>query len=460
MTVEAIRKMVEETGIAEGEQTTVGRVNAIREHGKAVFMDIIDGESKIQLHFRYDVVGEESWNFFRNYIERGDFIGVKGTIFRTRRGELSIEVKDYTLLSKALYDPPVEWFGLKDVETRYRQRYLDLLLNGEVREIFRRRTRIIKKVREFLDDRDFLEVDTPVIQEFYGGATARPFTTHVNYLDENRYMQISPELYLKRLVVGGLNRVYTVCKNFRNEEIDVTHNPEFSMMECYQAYADYSDMMDLTEDLFVYVAEDQWGGLKGKWQGEEIDLTPPWRRLSMYDALKEYADLDVESMSDDEIRNTLAGVDRQNFDKMMIRGGYVRGLFIAQLFDHYCQDKLVQPTFITDYPRETVPLCKLHREKPGIIERFELFICGTELGNAYTELNDPILQAELFEEEMKRAAMGADEVHPNDTDFIEAMRNGMPPTGGLGVGIDRMVMLMTDNSSIKEVILFPMMRRL
>jgi len=460
MTVEAIRKMVEETGIAEGEQTTVGRVNAIREHGKAVFVDIIDGESKIQLHFRYDVIGEESWNFFRNYIERGDFIGVKGTIFRTRRGELSIEVKDYTLLSKALYDPPVEWFGLKDVETRYRQRYLDLLLNGEVREIFRRRTRIIKKVREFLDDRDFLEVDTPVIQEFYGGATARPFTTHVNYLDENRYMQISPELYLKRLVVGGLNRVYTVCKNFRNEEIDVTHNPEFSMMECYQAYADYSDMMDLTEDLFVYVAEDQWGGLKGKWQGEEIDLTPPWRRLSMYDALKENADLDVESMSDDEIKNTLAEVDRQNYDKMMIRGGYVRGLFIAQLFDHYCQDKLVQPTFITDYPRETAPLCKLHREKPGIIERFELFICGTELGNAYTELNDPILQAELFEEEMKRAAKGADEVHPNDTDFIEAMRNGMPPTGGLGVGIDRMVMLMTDNLSIKEVILFPMMRRL
>jgi len=460
MTVEAIRKMVEETGIAEGEQTTVGRVNAIREHGKAVFMDIVDGESKIQLHFRYDVVGEESWNFFRNYIERGDFIGVKGTIFRTRRGELSIEVKDYTLLSKALYEPPVEWFGLKDVETRYRQRYLDLLLNGEVREIFRRRTRIIKKVREFLDDRDFLEVDTPVIQEFYGGATARPFTTHVNYLDENRYMQISPELYLKRLVVGGLNRVYTVCKNFRNEEIDVTHNPEFSMMECYQAYADYSDMMDLTEDLFVYVAEDQWGGLKGKWQGEEIDLTPPWRRLSMYDALKEYADLDVECMSDDEIKNALAEVDRQNYDKMIIRGGYVRGLFIAQLFDHYCQDKLVQPTFITDYPRETVPLCKLHREKPGIIERFELFICGTELGNAYTELNDPILQAELFEEEMKRAEMGADEVHPNDTDFIEAMRNGMPPTGGLGVGIDRMVMLMTDNLSIKEVILFPMMRRL
>ena len=218
---------------------------------------------------------------------------------------MSVEVKEYTILSKALYDIPVEWFGLKDVETRYRQRYLDLMLNGEVRDLFRRRTRIIHKVREFLDGRGFLEVDTPVIQEFYGGATARPFTTHVNYLDETRYMQISPELYLKRLVIGGLNRVYTVCKNFRNEEIDVTHNPEFSMMECYQAYADYNDIMDLTEALFVYVAEDQWGGLQGTWQGQEVDLTPPWRRLSMYDALREYADMDVESMSDDELMEAL-----------------------------------------------------------------------------------------------------------------------------------------------------------
>ena len=445
--------------IISGELATVGRVTAIRRHGGMTFVDLVDDDLRLQCQFRLDVIGEEGYDFFRRYVERGDFLGVSGRLFHTRMGELTLEVKRMTMLSKALYDLPGSWHGLSNVETRYRQRYLDLLINQDVRDLFRIRSSIISGVRAFMDAQGFLEVETPLIQESYGGATARPFTTHVNYLGETRYLQISPELYLKRLTIGGYNRVYTICKNFRNEEIDVTHNPEFTMMECYQAYADYSDIMELTEALFSTLARDVHGSQVVRYNGAKVDLTPPWRRITMYDALREVAGIDVDGLRDSEVSELLMDCDPENYGRLMRRRGYNRGLFIAQLFDRLCQSCLIQPTFVTDYPKETVPLCKVHREDPDLIERFELFISGMEMANAYTELNDPVLQQRLFEEEMGRARDGDADAHPYDEDFLEALRYGMPPTGGLGVGIDRLVMLLTDNTSIKETILFPMMRR-
>ena len=455
-----IRRLASAGDLSQGGVSTAGRVTAVRRHGKTAFFDVHDEGSRLQCQIRWDVVGSEGYDFFARFVERGDFLGVSGGLFRTRMGELTLQVEEFTILSKALYDMPRTWFGLKDVETRYRQRYLDLLLNPAVRGLFAARNRVISGMRGFLAGRGFLEVETPVIQERYGGATARPFTTHVNDLGETRYLQISPELYLKRLLVGGLNRVFTVCKNFRNEEIDATHNPEFTMMEAYQAYADYNDIMDLTQDLIAALALEAWGSLRGEYDGVEMDLTPPWRRLTMYEALEEHAGLDVTGMSDEEIREALRVNDPENHDRLTARGGYNRGLFVAQLFDHFCQDRLVQPTFVTDYPRETVPLCKIHREDPDLIERFELFIAGMEMANAYTELNDPILQERLFREETERAGRGDGDAHPCDMDYVEALRYGMPPAGGLGLGVDRLVMLLTGQTSIKEVILFPMMRRL
>ena len=454
-----IHRLASGDDLPGGSVSTVGRVMAIRRHGKTTFIDIHDEATKLQCQIRLDVVGADGYDFLRKFVERGDFLGVAGGLFYTRVGELTLQVEGFTILAKALYDMPRTWFGLRDVETRYRRRYLDLLLNPEARELFATRSRIINGVREFLTGRGFLEVETPLIQEHYGGAAARPFTTYVNDLEETRYLQISPELYLKRLVIGGFNRVFTVSKNFRNEDIDATHNPEFTMMEAYQAYADYNDMMHLTEDLISTLASEVWGSSKGEYDGLEVDLTPPWRRLTMYDALNDFAGLDVAKMSDEEIRGALRENGPDNFDRLSARSSS-RGLFVAQLFDHFCSDRLVQPTFVIDYPRETVPLCKIHRGDTDLIERFELFVAGMEMANAYTELNDPILQERLFLEETEKARKGDEEVHPNDVDFVEALRYGMPPTGGLGVGVDRLVMLLTGQTSIKEVILFPMMRRL
>lgn len=450
----------EEDRLPDGEVSTVGRVMAIRRHGGMTFIDLLDDGFKLQCQLRMDLLGRQRYDFFSRYVDRGDFMGVAGRLFYTGMGELTLEARRFELLSKALYDLPGQWYGLKDVETRYRKRYLDLLMNGGVREVFKTRSKVVAGIREFLSGRGFLEVETPLIQEYYGGATARPFTTHVNYLDETRYLQISPELYLKRLVIGGYNRVYTISKNFRNEEIDVTHNPEFTTIEVYQAYADYNDIMELTEDMFAFVTEKTLGTLRFEYDGLEIDLNPPWRRISMYETLKELAGLKVTDMDDGEVAGTLRRADPDNYSKLMARAGYNRGLFIAQLFDHFCQGRLTQPTFVIDYPRETVPLCKSHRLRPELIERFELFISGMEMANAYTELNDPLLQYELFLEEAERGGGGDSEAHPYDADFVEALRYGMPPTGGLGVGIDRLVMLLTGKTSIKEVILFPMMRRL
>lgn len=453
-----IRRLASAGGPPQVEVSTVGRVMAIRRHGKTAFFDVHDEDARLQCQIRWDVVGPEGYDFFARFVERGDFLGASGGLFYTRMGELTLQVESYTILAKALYDMPRERFGLKDVETRYRQRYLDLLLNPGARELFVARSLIVSEMRGFLAGRGFLEVETPIIQECYGGAAARPFTVHVNDLGETRYLQISPELYLKRLMVGGFNRVFTICKNFRNEEIDATHNPEFTMMEAYEAYADYNDIMGLTQDLITTLALGARGSLRWEHDGVEMDLTPPWRRLTMYEALEEYAGLNVDEMSDDEIREALRENDPVNCDRLLAKGGYNRGLFVAQLFDHFCKGRLIQPTFVTDHPRETVPLCKIHRDDPDLIERFELFIAGMEMANAYTELNDPILQERLFSEEMG-ARRGDEDAHPFDTDYVEALRYGMPPAGGLGVGVDRLVMLLTGRTSIKEVILFPMMRR-
>ena len=451
-TIEQILSTVESSGLPEEPIATAGRIYAIRPHGGTTFLDIKDDGNKIQCQLRRDKLGLSPYNHFKEYVERGDIIGVSGPLFYTKRGELTLQTEKAAMLCKVLYDLPRTWFGLKDVETRYRQRHFDLLLNEEVRTLFITRSKIISTIRGYFDRNGFLEVETPVIQPSYGGANAKAFRTHINALDENWYLQISPELYLKRLVIGGYNKVYTICKNFRNESIDVRHNPEFSMLEAYQAYADYTDMMKLIEDLISTTASKILESPKIDLNGTEIDLTPPWQVMTMYEALDRLAGLKIKQMDDTEIQSILHQADLE------VPGGYNRGLAIAKVFEHYCEDHLTQPTFITDYPKETVPLCKTHRSAPELIERFELYIYRMEMANAYTELNDPIIQEQLFKQEAERRDLGDEQAHPYDADFVEALRYGMPPTGGLGIGIDRLVMILTGEASIKEVILFPMMK--
>lgn len=436
----------------DDEISTVGRIVSIRRHGKLTFTDLLDEGVKIQLCFRVDELGSK-YNLFLKFIDRGDFVGVRGRLFKTRMGELTLLVTDFQLLAKSLYDLPHSWYGIRDVEVRYRQRYLDILMNPQIREVFIVRSRIIQEIRRFLDGMGFMEVETPIIQPLYGGADAKPFTTHVNALGDDWFLRISPELYLKRLLVAGFNRVYEIARVFRNEDIDSSHNPEFTMLEAYQAYADYNDMMELSENLLSAVSERVLGSLRLKFGEHEIDLTPPWRKLRMFDAIKKYADLDVKTLSDEEIREILEG------HNIPLKGGYNRGRAIAKLFEVYCEKELIQPTFILDYPRETTPLCKPHREDPSLVERFELYIGGLELANAYTELNDPTLQHQFFMEQLERKKLGDEEVHEYDSEFIESLSYGMPPAGGIGIGIDRLTMLLTNSRSIKEVILFPMMKR-
>ncbi len=433
--------------IVDKEVSTAGRVMAIRGHGKMAFIDIFDGE-KIQCCFRVNDLGNK-YEIFKKYITRGDFVGVKGELFFTKAGELTIMVKDFDILSKALYNLPSTWFGLKDVDVRYRLRNLDMILNDDVRKTFVLRGRIIAEIRNYLNSIGFVEIETPILQPVYGGANAKPFKTHVNDLNEDWYLSISPELYLKRLIMGGISKVYSITKNFRNESIDTRHNPEFTSIELYQAYADYNDMMDITEKLVSEVAKKVFGTAKFKYGEHEIDLSTPWKRVTMFDALKEKG-YDVEKMSDEEIQSLL---------EKEIPGGYNRGLAIAKLFEQFCESNLIQPTFVIDHPKETSPLCKLHRKDPRLIERFELYISGMELANAYTELNDPVEQDEKFREETKRRVLGDEEAQQYDKDFIEAMRYGMPPAGGLGIGIDRLVMILTEKTSIKEVIPFPMTKK-
>ncbi len=436
-----------------------GRVASIRRHGKLVFFDIIDDGYRIQAMINMATIGEERFEWFLKYINLGDFINVFGELFYTKRGELTVNVRDYQLLTKALRSPPVKWgHRILDPEVRYRKRYLDLMMTPQVRRILEIRFKTIEEIRKFMWDRGFIEVETPILQPVYGGAAARPFKTHIWALGEEWYLRISLELYLKRFIVAGFNKVFEIGKNFRNEDIDVLHNPEFTMMEAYEAYADYNRIMRLTEDLIGTVAKKVLGTTKVRYKVNdkevEIDLSPPYRRIKLVDGLKEYAGIDVEGLSDEDIKELL----RRN--NIVLSGGYDRGRAIVKLFDRLVgREHLIEPTFVIDFPVSSSPLTKPHREDPRYAERFELYIAGIELANAYTELNDPVLQEEYFRKEEERRKLGDLEAHPYDWDFIEALEYGMPPTGGLGLGIDRLVMIFTGTNSIKEVIPFPMLKK-
>jgi lysyl-tRNA synthetase class 2 len=437
----------------EGQEVSLaGRIMAIRTHGKASFADLMDMSGRIQLYVKIDEVGEEKYEFFNN-LDIGDIIGVTGEVFKTRRGQISIKVSSFKFLAKSLRPLPEKWHGLKDKETRYRQRYIDLIVNPEVRDTFIIRSKVIRSFRNILEDKGFLEVETPMMHPIAGGASARPFITHHNALDVDLYLRIAPELYLKRLIVGGFEKVFEINRNFRNEGMSYKHNPEFTMMELYQAQADYYDMMELTEELISRTAQQVLGTMKINYQGIEIDLTPPWNRMIMVEAVKKYTGIDFESIStDEEARKAAKDVGVEVGDEA------TRGLVLNELFEERVEEKLIQPTFILDYPIEVSPLAKKKDDDPSYTYRFEAFIYSRETANAFTELNDPIDQKERFEEQVKQRDKGDEEAQMMDEDYVRALEYGMPPTGGLGIGIDRVVMLLTDSPSIRDVILFPTMR--
>ncbi len=437
----------------EGQDTSIaGRLMSKRGMGKAGFCDLQDRDGRIQLYVRKDEVGDESYEMFKKY-DIGDIVGVKGEIFKTHMGQISIKVKEITLLSKSLQPLPEKWHGLKDTDLRYRQRYVDLIVNPEVKNTFILRSKIIKSIRKFLDDRGFLEVDTPLLNTIPGGATARPFITHHNTLDIDMYLRIAPELYLKRLIVGGMEKVYEMGRMFRNEGMSIKHNPEFTMMEVYEAYTDYKGMMELTENLISTVAMETLGTTKITYQGQEIDLTPPWNRLSMIEAVKKYSGVDFDTIKTDEEAKAAAEAK-----KVYVKPGMSRGEILNLMFEEFAEENLVQPTFIYDYPVEVSPLTKRKPDRTELTERFEFFITGREMGNAYSELNDPIDQKERFVSQVKKRDSGDEEANMMDEDFVTALEYGMPPTGGLGIGVDRLIILLTDSASIRDILLFPTMK--
>ncbi len=435
------------------EVTICGRIMSVRVMGKASFTHIADGTGRIQIYVTQDALGEEGYHFFRKDLDIGDFIGVEGTPFFTQTGEPTVRISSFTLLAKSLRPLPEKWHGLKDVETRYRQRYLDLIANEEVRQIFLTRSRIISATRRFLDERGFLEVETPILQPIYGGAAARPFETHHHALHRNLYLRIADELYLKRLIIGGFDGVYEIGKDFRNEGLSTVHNPEFTQLEAYQAYADYEDMMCLVEETFAYAAQEVLGTTKIAYQGNEIDLTPPWQRVTMRQAILQDTGIDIqEVVSFSALKEAIAEKGLEVTPKE------TWGKLVEELFKEYVEPTLIQPTLVLDYPKEISPLAKEKPGNPRFVERFEFFIGGLECGNAFTELNDPLEQRERFAAEKRALESGEEAAHPMDEDFIQALEYGMPPTGGIGWGVDRMVMLFCDQSSIREVILFPQLR--
>lgn len=442
----------------EGKDVRVaGRLMSKRVHGKAGFSDIHDRYGKLQLYVKIDDVGEEKLKFFKT-LDLGDIIGVEGTVFKTKTGEVSIHVKDFTLLTKSLRPLPEKWHGLKDPDLRYRQRYVDLISNPEVKDTFIKRTQIIRLIRKFLDERDYIEVETPILSTIASGAAARPFVTHSNALDLDLHLRIATELYLKRLIVGGLERVYDLGKNFRNEGIDIRHNPEFTMIELYQAYADYKDMMELTENMLAYVCKEIYGTTKVTYQGTEIDFAPPWRRITMVDAVKEYAGVDFNQIKTDEEAREVAVKLKLHDELKKKLSDCSKGDILNAAFEAYGEKHLIQPTFLMDYPVEISPLTKKKKDDPTMTERFEAFVFAREIGNAYSELNDPIDQKERFLQQAKERELGDDEAYAMDDDFVNSLEIGMPPTGGLGLGIDRIVMFLTDAYSIRDVILFPTMK--
>ncbi|WP_251316347.1 lysine--tRNA ligase [Flintibacter muris] len=441
----------------EGKEVSIaGRLMSKRGMGKVSFCDLQDKSGRIQLYARKDEMDEEEYNRFKKY-DIGDIVGVKGVVFRTQRGEMSVRVVTVTLLSKSLLPLPEKFHGLTNTELRYRQRYVDLIVNPEVKRNFIIRSQFIKHVRDFMDGRGFMEVETPVLNTISGGATARPFITHHNTLDIDMYMRIATELPLKRLIVGGMDRVYEIGRIFRNEGMDPKHNPEFTTIELYQAYADFNDMMDLFEDLLSSAAQKILGTYQVEWQGEKIDLTPGWPRMSMHEAVKQYCGIDFMAITSDEEAVAAAksiGVELpETADKTW-------GNALYECFDQKVEEKLIQPTFITMHPVDVSPLAKRSPKDPRLTERFELFICHSEMGNAFSELNDPIDQRQRFQKQVEQRERGDDEAGMMDEDFLTALEYGLPPTGGLGIGIDRCVMLLTGSDSIREVILFPTMKPL
>lgn len=450
----------------DGEKQNVriaGRIMAIRRMGKASFAHIMDREGRIQFYIRKDDVGEKSYQVFK-LSDIGDIVGIEGYVFKTKTGEISVHAERFELLSKSIRPIPIPkevtdeegnkkvFDQFTDKEARYRQRYLDLILNQDVKDVFVKRTKIISAMRRFLDNKGYLEVQTPILQPLYGGASARPFITHHNALDVDLYLRIADELYLKRLIVGGLDGVYEIGKDFRNEGIDRTHNPEFTMMELYVAFFDYEWMMTLVEDLINFICIEVFGSTKFTIEGNEVDFKGPWKRLSMYESIKEKTGIDILTAEKKELSDKVKeyGVD--------LKGSENKGQLIDELFEAAVQVNIIQPTFVIDYPIEISPLAKKHREKEGLVERFEGFVIGRELCNAFSELNDPIDQRERFEAQQRLIEEGDDEAHQIDEDFIRSLEYGMPPTAGLGIGVDRLVMLLTNQSSIRDVILFPHMK--
>ena len=426
-----------------------GRILAKRGHGNMSFMDVQDESGRIQVVNRKNVIGDD-FKYIKKY-DIGDIVGVEGRVFRTNQGEISIEVQKSDLLTKSLQILPEKWHGLKDPDLRYRQRYIDLIVNPEVKDVFVQRSKIISAIREYLDNRGFLEVETPILNTIAGGATARPFITHHNTLDIDMYLRIANELYLKRLIVGGFDRVYEIGRMFRNEGMDATHNPEYTAMELYQAYGDYEDMMEITEGMVEYIAKKVKGTTVVEFDGNEIELKAPWKRISMIDAVKEHSGVDFNEIKTDEEAIAIAkekGVEVKE----------TRGEIIAEFFDEFVEDKLIQPTFITDYPVEISPLAKRKNDDRSLTYRFEAFISGAEIGNAFSELNDAEDQRGRFEDQVRKREAGDDEAQMMDYDFVNALEVGLPPTGGLGIGIDRLIMILTGQHSIRDVLLFPTMK--
>lgn len=443
------KEELEELGIVV---RLAGRIMQKRGQGKAGFSHIQDLSGRIQIYVRQDAVGENRYEAF-DMLDIGDMIGVEGTVFKTKTGEITVKVKQLEVLTKSLYPLPEKFHGLKDVETRYRQRYVDLIVNPEVQKTFITRSRIIRSMRRYLDDRGYLEVETPTLHAIAGGAAARPFETHHNALDMELFMRIAIELHLKRLIVGGMEKVYEIGRVYRNEGISTRHNPEFTMIELYEAYADYKDIMALTENLIAHIAEEVLGATKVMYQGQEVDLGTPWRRVHMVDAIKEVTGVDFWPEMSDEAALALA---REH--KVPVEPTMTYGHIVNQFFEHFVEETLIQPTFVTGHPVAISPLARKNDADPRFTDRFELFIVAREHANAFTELNDPIDQRQRFEQQLVERAQGNDEAHEMDEDFVRALEYGMPPTGGLGIGIDRLVMLLTDSPSIRDVLLFPLMR--
>ena len=435
---------------SEEQVMIAGRLIALRRMGKAVFLDLRDGSGRIQAHASLDGLGETGYRALCDS-DIGDFLGISGEVFRTKRGELTVEIAKWTLLSKSLRPLPEKWHGLKDIELRYRHRSLDLIANETVRDTFARRSRMVSGMRRYLDEHGFLEVETPMMQPLAGGATARPFVTHHNALDVDLYLRIAPELYLKRLVIGGMERVYELAKNFRNEGVSTSHNPEFTTLEIYQAYTDYAGMMSLVEELIGTGAREAAGSLQVPYQGETIDFSSPWRRVGLVQAVEEATGIEITGRS-------LPEISSQAKEKEIALPPLARGKLIEHLFEKFVEATLIQPTIVKDYPIEISPLAKRKPDVEGIVERFELFAGGMEIANAFTELNDPLDQRARFEAQEKLRVAGDDEAQQVDEDFLFALEHGMPPTGGIGIGIDRLAMLLTDSRSIRDVILFPALR--